>query len=167
MICLKCGRTYPLDEKLCSECNFKLQGEEREGKSFGAHFMQFVRSSEEMANQEISPDVYLRVIDNMLSVLGAIEAGIKEDAGSTGLYEVPAEVGRVVEQPVANAEKGVMLYRQVLGKLKKNLENLDAEFIKKSLVQAERAHGYLLLAEQMAEYGAAELEKATHKATGK
>lgn len=164
MICLKCGRNYPADAELCSECHFMLKGEKRGDKTFGSHFMQFVRASEELINQEISTDDYYRVIENMLSVLDAIEVNIKEDARSTGLYEAPPEAGRAVEQPVTNAEKGVKLYRQLLNKLKKNLGTIDEELINKSLVQAERAHGYLLLAEQMAEYGAAELEKAAAKA---
>ncbi|MCL5773291.1 MAG: hypothetical protein M1536_02790 [Firmicutes bacterium] len=155
MICLKCSREYLPETEYCDQCNFLLTGE----KKYGSHFMQLVRASEEMLNDEITAPLYQVVIENMERIIDKMETAIEEEYSAPDLKETPPEVKKVLDQVLASSRESITTYRLALLELKKYIEDEDKEHIRNGLPLAEKASDLLELSREMSEYAASRLEE--------
>jgi|GEM_PF-5539026 len=159
MYCLKCGKEYPPETEFCGDCGFLIAGERSGKKVFGAHFMQLVRSGNQMLKDEITPPLFLDVLDNMSTVLDKLENDLAREAENPELTDTPPEIITLLQQPINYAREGITLYRQALESLRSYLKDSRKESIHGGLALAEKADDYFTLSAEIAQKAASDLER--------
>lgn len=167
MYCLKCGREYPPETEFCGDCGFLIAGERSGDKVLGAHFMQLVRAGNQMIKDEITPPLFLDILENMSRVLDKLENDLARESENPELSETPGAIIKLIEQPIGYAREGIALYRQALDLLRSYLKNSDRQNILDGLALAEKADGYFTLSAEIAAAGASELERQGIERFGK